>query len=62
MEAWGPGTLYSLRVSLRLKQEQMAQKLGVARMTVVRWESGESKPDIRHQIKLDELAATRTVS
>ena len=62
MEIWGSGTVRSLRVSLRLTQAQMAQRLGVARMTVQRWESDETMPSIRQQIKLDELAATRTVS
>lgn len=62
MEMWGPGTVRSLRDSLRWTQAQVAQFVGTDRLTVGRWESGESKPSIRNQIKLDELAATRPAS
>lgn len=33
-----------LRKALKLTQEEMAQKLGVAAFTVRRWEKGEAKP------------------
>ena len=35
-----------LRESNKLTQEQFAEKFGVSRQTIAKWESGESLPDI----------------
>lgn len=37
-----------LRNKHNLTQEQFAEKLGVSRQTVAKWESGESLPDIKN--------------
>lgn len=42
-----------LRNKLALTQEQFAEKFGVSRQTVAKWESGESVPDIK---KCGEIA------
>jgi DNA-binding transcriptional regulator YiaG len=39
-----PGFIISLRETLGLTQEQFAGKLGVAKMTVSRWECGRMRP------------------
>ena len=39
-------TLYNLRKEMGLSQEEVADKLGVSRQTVSKWETGDSKPDI----------------
>jgi DNA-binding transcriptional regulator YiaG len=39
-----PGLITSLREALGLTQEQFARKLGVAKMTVSRWECGRMRP------------------
>ncbi len=38
--------IQSLRKQAGLTQEALAGKIGVARQTVVKWESGESSPDL----------------
>lgn len=38
--------LIQLRKLNRMSQEQLAEKLGVSRQTVSKWETGESSPDI----------------
>ncbi|MBQ2972472.1 MAG: helix-turn-helix domain-containing protein [Ruminococcus sp.] len=55
--------LKHLRTKLSLTQEQFAEKFGVSRQTVAKWESGESLPDItkcaevayEYGLTLDEL-------
>ena len=44
-----------LRKQANLSQEALADKLGVSRQTVAKWELGESLPDIIHCDKLAEL-------
>lgn len=41
-----------------LTQEQVAEKIGVSRQAVAKWEKGESLPDIYSCIKLAELYET----
>lgn len=48
-----------LRDTHNLSQEQLAEKLGVSRQTVAKWESGETTPDIEH---CAELALMFTIS
>lgn len=38
--------LVSLRRMKRLSQEQLAEKVGVSRQALAKWESGETMPDI----------------
>lgn len=56
--------LYHARKKSGLSQENVAEKLGVSRQTISKWETGETLPDIRqskrlavlYHITLDELA------
>ncbi|MBQ8171314.1 MAG: helix-turn-helix domain-containing protein [Oscillospiraceae bacterium] len=41
-----------------LTQEEVAEKLGVSRQAVAKWERGETAPDIEFCIKLAELYGT----
>ena len=47
--------LASLRRHAGLTQEAVAEKIGVSRLTIAKWESGESAPDIVHADQLAEL-------
>lgn len=47
--------LLFLRKRANLSQEALAEKLGVSRQTLAKWESGESAPDIVHCDRLAEL-------
>lgn len=57
--------IYKLRKRLRLSQPAFAQKIGVVKQTVSRWENGQSEPDEntldliceKYDISLDELTA-----
>lgn len=44
-----------LRKKQGLSQEALAEKIGVSRQTVAKWESGESAPDILHTDAMAEL-------
>ncbi len=46
--------LVKLRKSNGLSQEQLAEKLGVSRQAISRWESGDSTPDMINLIGLCE--------
>ena len=56
-------SLYRARKSTGLSQEAVAEKLGVSRQTISKWETGETLPDIRqskrlavlYKLTLDEL-------
>lgn len=56
-------SLYHARKKSGLSQENVAEKLGVSRQTISKWETGETLPDIRqskrlavlYHITLDEL-------
>jgi transcriptional regulator with XRE-family HTH domain len=45
IDAQHPLRLYRENHSPKLSQESLAERLGVARLTVLRWESGERKID-----------------
>lgn len=51
--------LASLRRQNRLTLEQVAERIGVTRQAVAKWETGESMPDI---VNCDALAALYNVS
>ena len=40
--------IISLRKKKGLSQEALAERIGVSRQTVAKWESGESAPDVVH--------------
>ena len=56
-------SLFHARKRRGLSQEDVAEKLGVSRQTISKWETGETIPDIRqckrlavlYQMSLDEL-------
>lgn len=47
--------LYTLRRMQRLTQEAVAEKIGVSRQAVAKWEAGETSPDIANCAALAEL-------
>ena len=47
--------LILLRKRAELSQEAVAERIGVSRQTVAKWESGESAPDVTHADRLAEL-------
>ena len=57
--------LFQARKKAGLSQEEVAEKLGVSRQTVSKWETDETLPDIRqskrmallYKISLDDLKA-----
>ena len=57
--------LYNARKKSGLSQEEVAEKLGVSRQTISKWETDETLPDIRqakrlaglYRLTLDDLIA-----
>ena len=47
--------LYSLRKLHQLTQEEVAERIGVSRQALAKWESGETMPDIEKCVLLAEL-------
>ncbi|MBQ8518444.1 MAG: helix-turn-helix transcriptional regulator [Agathobacter sp.] len=47
--------LYSLRKLHELTQEEVAEKVGVSRQALAKWENGETVPDIEKSALLAEL-------
>ena len=47
--------LKNLRKKHNLSQEKLAEKLGVSRQAVAKWENGDALPDIINCQKLSEL-------
>ncbi len=47
-----------LRKSAGLSQEALAEKLGVSRQTLAKWENGESVPDVLHCDQMAEIFET----
>ncbi len=47
--------LYNLRKLYKLSQEQVAERLGVSRQAVAKWETGETTPDIHNCVALAQL-------
>ena len=60
--------IYELRKKANLSQEQLAEKVGVSRQTISKWELGETAPDIKQAqvlsqvfgVSLDELTGNDT--
>ena len=47
--------IVTLRKKKGLSQEALADRIGVSRQTVAKWESGESSPDVEHCDAMAEL-------
>ena len=50
--------LYELRKKHGLSQEELAERLGVSRQAVSKWECGESLPDTDNMITISKIYAT----
>lgn len=50
-----PNNLYELRKGSNLSQEDFAEKLGVSRQAVSKWERGEAYPDTENLIAISEM-------
>ncbi len=50
--------LKMFRTESGLTQEELAEKIGVSRQAVAKWERGESVPDVESCIKLAEIYGT----
>lgn len=50
-----PATARMIRLTAGVSQERLARELGVHRMTIVRWESGERTPRGLHRAVYAEL-------
>ena len=46
--------LQIFRKQMNLTQEALAERIGVARQTIVKWETGESRPDLELAGRLAE--------
>ncbi|MCM1500440.1 MAG: DUF5680 domain-containing protein [Clostridium sp.] len=47
--------LQLLRTNRKLSQEELADKLGISRQSITKWENGQSFPDIQNLICLSEI-------
>lgn len=50
-----PDKLRKIRVKLELTQSELAEALGVSRITVTRWETGVLEIDKRTQLAVEHL-------
>ena len=50
-----PNNLYILRKNAALSQEEFAERLGVSRQAVSKWERGEAYPDTENLIAISEM-------
>ncbi|MDE6739841.1 MAG: helix-turn-helix domain-containing protein, partial [Lachnospiraceae bacterium] len=47
--------IYEMRKAHGLSQEQLAEKLGVSRQSVSKWESGESIPELERLVEISKV-------
>ncbi len=47
--------IYELRKTNKLSQEQLAEKIGVSRQSISKWESGETLPELERVVALSEV-------
>lgn len=52
--------LQELRQQSQLSQEDLAERIGVSRQAISKWESEQSNPDIENIIRLSEIYNTST--
>lgn len=50
-----PEKIYELRKANNLSQEQLAEKIGVSRQSISKWESGESSPELERLVALSQV-------
>lgn len=50
--------ILSLRAAAGITQEALAQRVGVARQTVAKWEAGDAVPDLENARRLAEVFGT----
>ena len=53
--------IYTLRRRMGFSQEQLAERIGVSRQAISKWESGQSTPDLDKLLALSELTGDRPV-
>lgn len=47
--------IYELRKTNKLSQEQLAEKVGVSRQSISKWESGETLPELERSVALSQV-------
>ncbi|MBD5466103.1 MAG: helix-turn-helix transcriptional regulator [Lachnospiraceae bacterium] len=47
--------IYELRKTNKLSQEQLAEKVGVSRQSISKWESGETLPELERLVALSQV-------
>ena len=47
--------LYALRKSAKMSQEKLAEKVGVSRQSVSKWENGEAYPEMDNILKICKI-------
>lgn len=47
--------IYELRKTNKLSQEQLAEKIGVSRQSISKWESGETLPELERVVALSQV-------
>lgn len=47
--------IYELRKNNKLSQEQLAEKIGVSRQSISKWESGETSPELERVVALSQV-------
>lgn len=52
--------LQELRQKEQLSQEELAERIGVSRQAISKWESEQSSPDIENIVRLSEIFNTST--
>jgi len=52
--------IFELRKTNGMSQEQLAEKIGVSRQSISKWESGESVPEIERLIELSKVFEVST--
>ena len=52
--------IYELRKKEGLSQEALAEKLGVSRQSVSKWETGEATPEVSKLLSLSKLFGVTT--
>ena len=57
-----PEKIYELRKASHLSQEQLAEKIGVSRQSISKWESGESSPELERVVALSQVFHVTTDS
>jgi transcriptional regulator with XRE-family HTH domain len=52
--------IFELRKANGMSQEQLAEKIGVSRQSISRWESGESVPEIERLVEMSKVFEVST--